>query len=392
MILFILNKNKISIKLKMGDTGNKDVFIEVPQGCYAVIKENSPSNIKGLLTTGLNICNCIIVTDKEHKNMVLAHVDGNHTNLLDKDHGLLSWIEQIPGRDVEIYYGRKVFKKIKIPRGATADEKEEIKRYNKKQRNKARYYNKIYKDQIDYVLSLVGENKSIKLNDILHKHDEGNGTCLFIRKENEQTNEDEQPKYLKDLDSLLIETDNYFENLDYDNPDDQDYIFKFNSLNNFLSTQFLQNKDIVDRYIDCLLRYKSEASWKKQIPLFQLTHKIYGNQKIELNDVRFITTNMPLPPVCCYNGVGQPNKFDEVWDCLNNEGYKNNMSDKIIEYGDIINEIYADFHGDIINDDVVENFKNNHKYNFLSLHERLMFVNDLFGELLRAEDIRQNER
>ena len=29
----------------MGDTGNKDVFIEVPQGCYAIIKENSPDII-----------------------------------------------------------------------------------------------------------------------------------------------------------------------------------------------------------------------------------------------------------------------------------------------------------------------------------------------------------
>ena len=351
----------------MGDTGNKDVFIEVPQGCYAVIKENSPSNIKGLLTTGLNICNCIIVTDKEHKNMVLAHVDGNHTNLLDKDHGLLSWIEQIPGKDVEIYYGIKSF--------IDANNHKEANEINK---GKAEYYNNVYKDQIDYVLNLaetLGKNieKYEYLDEVMVDEDFVATTAAIIyRNSNIIRNGDENDKTVI---SKEIEN-NKFEFL--------------TDIKTLLSTQFLQNIQLIKDYNDDLENFQNQEFLKKQRPLFQLTYGIHGDKVIELNNPEFITENMPLPPVCCYNGIGQPKKFTTVWDCLNNKDYKNNMNAKIIEYCDILNSIYEKYHKNIINNNVIKEFKAIQKKLLKAeILRRLKILNNNLEELLND---RQNER
>lgn len=100
--------------------------------------------------------------------------------------------------------------------------------------------------------------------------------------------------------------------------------------------------------------------------LFQLTYMIYGQEPLDLNSTIQIITNMPLPPVCCYDGIGkepqEPNNIQKVL----NEKYK-----AIIErYAKQIKLIYKENKG-IINDKVIDKFKEKEK----DLLERLVAKN-----------------
>lgn len=209
------------------ENNDKDVFINVPQGCYGVINETTPQNIKGLLTTDLNICTCIIVMDKSHKNMVLAHVDGNHTNLLDPECGLLHWLELIPGDEVEIeiYYGKKQNK-------------------NTDQNN---LYNSIYEEQINFINKLMKKhniNKNITIIPVEHKHGYGSGACILRRSRYDNNNETNGIFYGSNSGIIaaaekMCEKDNKSESKE-DN--ESKCIIEFEEIKKSMSEEFIKNE------------------------------------------------------------------------------------------------------------------------------------------------------
>ena len=77
------------------DDINKKVIINVPQGCYAIVTKDTPKNIVGVMTDGLISCSCVIITDEDRENFVLAHVDGYSTNIGDPSCGLPKWVQII---------------------------------------------------------------------------------------------------------------------------------------------------------------------------------------------------------------------------------------------------------------------------------------------------------
>jgi hypothetical protein len=93
----------------MMEEDEEETIVYVHQGFYAIIDKNTPLNIKGLMTDGLGPCICLIVTDPQRKNMVLAHIDVS-TDLAEPDCGLKSWINKVrasmddSNENVQIYY------------------------------------------------------------------------------------------------------------------------------------------------------------------------------------------------------------------------------------------------------------------------------------------------
>ena len=69
-------------------------FIYVPQGCYAAITPDTPAEVIGLVTAGMDPCSHIIVANNATRAMVLCHVD-HQTNLEDPANGLSSWIDKV---------------------------------------------------------------------------------------------------------------------------------------------------------------------------------------------------------------------------------------------------------------------------------------------------------
>lgn len=90
------------------------IFVHVPQGFYAKITPETPVEVKGLYTTGINTCTCLIVTNEERTHMFLAHVDGLTMNISDESLGLNSWIKEIYRKsytkniNIKIHYGEEV--------------------------------------------------------------------------------------------------------------------------------------------------------------------------------------------------------------------------------------------------------------------------------------------
>lgn len=290
------NEEKIISSLAVIQTEQQNnlspICIDVAQGCYAKINEFTPSNVKGLLTTGLNVCTCIIVTDPEHKNIVLAHADGNHTNLLDPDHGLKSWIDQIPGENVEIHVGKKELYELKNSQNILNNEK-------------SAYYNNVYQDQINEIIELYeGSSKKIILkNTYIDKRIEEEDIChvgyacgITTGALIERNTIIKNPIFGKTDGELLDSIINSKDIID-------DIRTNFPNTTGVMAKDFLQNEGYnLEQYNELKRDFNIEENLKQQNLLFQLTYKIYGQEEPKITD------NMPLPPICCYNGVGQPKK------------------------------------------------------------------------------------
>jgi hypothetical protein len=76
-------------------------FIDVPQGCYAIITPKADENIIGMVTCGMDPCSHVIILNKSSKAMVLCHAD-HLTDLENQDHGVPTWIARVcPDRDYQ---------------------------------------------------------------------------------------------------------------------------------------------------------------------------------------------------------------------------------------------------------------------------------------------------
>lgn len=86
---------------------NNHILIKIPQKCYGYITPDTPSNIKGLFTDGLNTCSGItlLVHNTNNDYIFFCHAD-SQTNLASKTHGVPSWINKIPSHlsQITIHY------------------------------------------------------------------------------------------------------------------------------------------------------------------------------------------------------------------------------------------------------------------------------------------------
>ncbi|HVY53748.1 MAG TPA: hypothetical protein VHA13_04440 [Gammaproteobacteria bacterium] len=82
-------------------------LIYIPQKCYGILNIDTPNNIKGLYTLGLNTCSGIVAIAKseDDKSIYFCHAD-TMTNLLDNNHGLPGWISKLPSSisTIELIY------------------------------------------------------------------------------------------------------------------------------------------------------------------------------------------------------------------------------------------------------------------------------------------------
>ena len=82
--------------LSKGQSHNtpSNMFIYVPQGCYAEINRATPDNVRGLLTAGMFPCCHVIVSNTSTRHSILCHADYT-TNLEHQMSGVPRWIRKV---------------------------------------------------------------------------------------------------------------------------------------------------------------------------------------------------------------------------------------------------------------------------------------------------------
>lgn len=321
------------------------------------------------MTDQLRSCACLIISDTNNRNIVLAHIDDKTMNIHDPDIGLISWIRMIPDHEnienISIYCGRGFQESVLNPMNYEIEIRnilisnemnsliEKVKMHNVKEETAEIIFRD--SDELESLLACITEEKVIasltEVDSSIEQPDQYYDS-LKVEKLKEELRENNGILFNKPGDP------------DEDRGPSENFALKLKflgfSTNN--TRRFQGWRQGSGESVDSLVDIEDDKCYIKKgyYNTIAIEEELFGEEFNRYDIFHYIIAietglsikkdkedrSLPFPPICYFDGTGRTNDSWGELDRKNGEMIKDYQK-KIIK---IINELVSDHEVDSINE------------------------------------------